>query len=230
MRFTKPAWVIHKGIEFVYLLIVYWKYPTDSAGKDDQKRLSIFSVHVHPDGSRIATGGLDAKIRIWSTKPILNPASELSNRPPKSLCTLTMHTGPVLAVRWAHSGRWLASGSDDQIVMIWDLDPYVYSFILMWIEALTRMYRTAKGKVWGSDEVNVEGWKPLKRLPGHESGVCQLLLCPDTVCPFGLLRCNGRSLVTRWSIPRFRWFRLSNHDLVRIHTRSAPPIVWVQAR
>ena len=30
--------------------------------------------------------------------------------------------------------------------------------------------RTAKGKVWGTDEVNVEGWKPLKRLPGHESG------------------------------------------------------------
>lgn len=28
----------------------------------------------------------------------------------------------------------------------------------------------AKGKVWGSEEVNVEGWKPLKRLPGHESG------------------------------------------------------------
>ena len=30
--------------------------------------------------------------------------------------------------------------------------------------------RNARGKVWGSDEVNVEGWKPLKRLPGHESG------------------------------------------------------------
>ena len=30
--------------------------------------------------------------------------------------------------------------------------------------------RSAKGKVWGSDEVNVEGWKPLKRLVGHESG------------------------------------------------------------
>ncbi len=28
----------------------------------------------------------------------------------------------------------------------------------------------ARGKVWGSDEVNVEGWKALKRLPGHESG------------------------------------------------------------
>jgi len=28
----------------------------------------------------------------------------------------------------------------------------------------------ARGKVWGSDDVNVEGWKALKRLPGHESG------------------------------------------------------------
>lgn len=37
-----------------------------------------------------------------------------------------MHTGPVLCVRWAHSGRWLASGSDDEIVMVWDLDPFVF--------------------------------------------------------------------------------------------------------
>ncbi|TFK41500.1 WD40 repeat-like protein [Crucibulum laeve] len=145
MHFTKPAWVAHK----------------DAAKSDSNaKRLSIFSVHVHPDGSRIATGGLDAKIRIWSTKPILNPASEESGKPPKSLCTLTMHTGPVLTVRWAHSGRWLASGSDDEIVMIWDLDP------------------NARGKVWGSDEVNVEGWKPLKRLPGHESDVTDVAWSP----------------------------------------------------
>ena len=93
--------------------------------RGDEKRVSMFSCHVHPDGSRIATGGLDAKVRIWSTRPILNRNAELSGRPPKSLCTLTMHTGPVLVVRWAHSGRWLASGSDDQIVMIWDLDPCV---------------------------------------------------------------------------------------------------------
>ncbi|OSX63696.1 hypothetical protein POSPLADRAFT_1065767 [Postia placenta MAD-698-R-SB12] len=145
MRFTKPAWVMHKD--------------TSMRG-DQEKRVSVFSVHVHPDGSRIATGGLDAKVRVWSTKPILNHASELSGRPPKSLCTLMMHTGPVLVVRWAHSGRWLASGSDDQIVMIWDLDP------------------TAKGKVWGSDEVNVEGWKPLKRLPGHESDVTDIAWSP----------------------------------------------------
>jgi hypothetical protein len=32
------------------------------------------------------------------------------------------------------------------------------------------------GKVWGSDEVNVEGWKPLKRLTGHESGAFSYFL------------------------------------------------------
>ena len=185
MKFTKPSWVIHNGSQFLspppfFKLIPLFK---DSSGKSDQtpKRLSIFSVHVHPDGSRIATGGLDAKIRIWSTKPILNSVSEQSNRPPKSLCTLTMHTGPVLCVRWAHSGRWLASGSDDEIVMIWDLDPFVFSFYSLW--GVTQnfytniFYSTARGKVWGSDEVNIEGWKPLKRLPGHESGAWFRYFC-----------------------------------------------------
>ena len=36
--------------------------------------------------------------------------------------------------------------------------------------SLTR--RNARGKVWGTDEINVEGWKPLKRLQGHSSGSC----------------------------------------------------------
>ena len=81
-----------------------------------------------------------------------------------------MHTGPVLCVRWANSGRWLASGSDDEIVMIWDLDPFV-PFILFSLACLSINRSTARGKVWGSDEINIEGWKPLRRLPGHESGI-----------------------------------------------------------
>ena len=42
--------------------------------------------------------------------------------------------------------------------------------IMFLVHEVDPNYRTAKGKVWGSDEVNVEGWRPLKRLPGHESG------------------------------------------------------------
>jgi protein HIRA/HIR1 len=88
-----------------------------------------------------------------------------------------MHTGPVLVVRWAGSGKWLASGSDDTIVMIWDLDPYVISFSLGINCALTRPFcRNGGGKVWGSEDVNVEGWKALRRLTGHESGPFRLVL------------------------------------------------------
>jgi protein HIRA/HIR1 len=42
---------------------------------------------------------------------------------------------------------------------------------------------TARGKVWGSDEVNIEGWKPLKRLPGHESGTILLLFQSSPYSP-----------------------------------------------
>ncbi|KAL5525014.1 HIR1_6 [Sanghuangporus sanghuang] len=125
------------------------------------RQLSIFSVHVYPDGSRIATCGLDAKIYIWITKPLLNEAADAVNRPPKSLCTLTVHTGPVLAVHWAYSERWLSSRSDDEIIMIRDLDP------------------TGSRKVWSSDGVNAEGWKPPKCLPGHESDVTDLAWAPE---------------------------------------------------
>jgi hypothetical protein len=39
---------------------------TDSAARDGNRH-SILSIYVHLDGSRIATSGLDAKIRVWST-------------------------------------------------------------------------------------------------------------------------------------------------------------------
>ena len=38
--------------------------------------------------------------------------------------------------------------------------------------SLSVTLRNARGKVWGTDEINVEGWKPLKRLQGHSSGSC----------------------------------------------------------
>ena len=46
-----------------------------------RKRGTIFSVHVHPDGSRIATAGLDMKIKIWNTLPILDPEWEEKYEP-----------------------------------------------------------------------------------------------------------------------------------------------------
>ncbi|KAH7098631.1 WD40 repeat-like protein [Auriculariales sp. MPI-PUGE-AT-0066] len=173
MRFVKPAWVQHHN-------------------EDKKQRLTICSVSVHPDGSRVATGGLDTKIRIWATKPIVNAESEESGRPPKQLATLAFHTGTVMSVRWSHTGKWLASGSDDSIIMIWDYDP------------------NATGKVWGSDEVNVEGWKALKRLPGHDGDVLDLGWSPKDryLASAGL----DNSVIVWCGFSLERLFRLEGHQ------------------
>ncbi|KAL8291734.1 hypothetical protein RQP46_001992 [Phenoliferia psychrophenolica] len=129
----RPSWLVHHD--------------------DKERPVTIFTLAVHPDGSRLATGGLDTKIKIWSTAPILDEGVEKDDKVPKLLCTMTSHSGVVMCVKWSNSGRYLASGSDDNIVMIWNLET------------------GSGGKVWGSSETNVENWKAVRRLVGHDSDV-----------------------------------------------------------
>lgn len=131
---TVPDWVAHRS-------------------DDKGKRATIYSIAVHPDGSRLATGSLDTKISMWATDPIRTPDS----KEPRLLCTLARHTGAVLALRWSHSGRFLASGSDDAIALVWELDA------------------SGGGSTsFGSSEPSIESWRPYRRLPGHESDVTDL--------------------------------------------------------
>lgn len=53
--------------------------------------------------------------------PILSEAKEMDSRVPQMLCTLDNHLACVNAVRWSHSGRYLASGGDDKLIMIWSI-------------------------------------------------------------------------------------------------------------
>ncbi|KAG9304686.1 hypothetical protein G9A89_000584, partial [Geosiphon pyriformis] len=116
---------------------------------------------------------LDAKIRVWSTAAVYDESKENKGNLTELLCTMGLHTGaliyielnysvtpidvpsflgPVLCVRWSQiDGRYLASGSDDKIILVWELDSGY------------------GGKVFGSNEQNVENWKISKRLTGHES-------------------------------------------------------------
>lgn len=135
VQVTVPDWVAHRS-------------------DDKGKRATIYSVAVHPDGTRLATGGLDTKICLWATDPILKADSKKA----PLLCTLARHTGAVLALRWSYSGRFLASGSDDTIALVWEQD--------------------ASGgggsASFGSSEPRLESWRPYRRLPGHESDVTDL--------------------------------------------------------
>lgn len=99
MKLLKPCWVHHQ------------KKP-------------IFSIDIHPDGSRFATGGQgddSGKIVVWNFAPVKSQEDEMSSSTPKVLCEMTNHLGCVNCVRWEPSGKWLASGGDDALIMIWNI-------------------------------------------------------------------------------------------------------------
>ncbi|EIE81194.1 hypothetical protein RO3G_05899 [Rhizopus delemar RA 99-880] len=108
MIIFKPDWVSHAD---------------KTQGAKGQKPC-IYSLDVHPDGTRLATGGLDSNVRIWNTKPIYDEEAEHNPACHKLLSTMTMHNGAVLCVRWSNKeGRYLASSSDnDNLIIIWERD------------------------------------------------------------------------------------------------------------
>jgi protein HIRA/HIR1 len=49
-------------------------------------------------------------------------SSEIPVQNDRLLSTLSMHDGAVLTVRWSIEGEYLASGADDQKIVIWKFD------------------------------------------------------------------------------------------------------------
>lgn len=66
-----------------------------------------------------------------------------------------MVLGCVNSVRWSNNGRYLASGGDDKLVMIWRISQYGGS-----------------SAVFGSDGqfTNIEQWRVANVLRGHSEG------------------------------------------------------------
>ncbi|KAH8808587.1 TUP1-like enhancer of split-domain-containing protein [Xylogone sp. PMI_703] len=137
MKFIKPAWLTHSG---------------------EQKDFEVYSCHVSPDGSRLASAAGDGHVRIWSTEAILQ-AGDPNCQKPKQLCHMSYHSGTIHTVRFSPNGRWLASGADDKIICIYHLDANPPSH----------------SAAFGTNEPPpVENWKILRRLIGHDNDVQDL--------------------------------------------------------
>ncbi|KAH9827141.1 Protein HIR1 [Teratosphaeria destructans] len=136
MRYVKPYWLVHGG---------------------EKKDHEVYSCHVSPDGSRLATAAGDGHVRIWSTEAILN-ASNPSYTQPRQLAALSYHSGTVHSVRFSPNGKYLASGADDKLVCVYSLEP------------------GAPGHTtFGSKEAKaVENWRVYRRLIGHDNDVQDL--------------------------------------------------------
>ncbi|KAK3203923.1 hypothetical protein GRF29_106g1043824 [Pseudopithomyces chartarum] len=136
MHLVKPLWLNHPG---------------------DLKEFEVYSCHVSPDGSRLATAAGDGYVRIWSIEAILNSHDPTYTKP-KQLAALSHHSGTVHTVRFSPNGKYLASGADDKIVCVYTLDPNAPAHV-----------------AFGSNEVPpVENWRVMRRLVGHDNDVQDL--------------------------------------------------------
>ncbi|KAF4148175.1 WD domain G-beta repeat domain-containing protein, partial [Phytophthora infestans] len=78
---------------------------------------AIYGVDAHPSLLLFATAGGDNTVKIWS----LQTPPEGGIATFELLATLANHQQAVNCVRWAGHGRYLASGSDDQLVLLYEL-------------------------------------------------------------------------------------------------------------
>lgn len=132
----KPSWVRHEGMQ-------------------------IFSIDIQPGWLRFATGGGDHKVRIWNTKSVGRDL-EANESTQKLLATLRDHFGSVNCVRWAKHGRYLASGSDDQVILIHERKP-----------------GSGTTEFGSGEPPDIENWKVAMTLRGHTADVVDLNWSPD---------------------------------------------------
>lgn len=166
----------------------------------------MYSVTVSPDNQRVATGGQDGKVRIWSAQSIRdsakgdNETTTASSAPgapaagAKQLCSMATHNGAVTVVRFSPDGRYLATGSDDRVVLVWERDS-------------TKVPRKEFGS---SGEADTESWIVRKRLAAHDNDIQDLAWAPDSSI---LVTCGLDSGVIVWSGTTFEKIqRLDAHN------------------
>ncbi|XP_035691249.1 protein HIRA-like [Branchiostoma floridae] len=147
MKLLKPSWVTHDG-------------------------KPIFSIDIHPDGSRFATGG--------------------------QAC--------VNCVRWSSDGRYLASGGDDKLIMIWQTGRY--------------MCGHTTGPHWRYGHVvNIEQFRCVATLRTHTGDILDLAWSPQDAW---LATCSIDNTIIVWNAQKFPEII----SILKGHTGLVKGVTW----
>ena len=130
-----------------------------------------------PDGSVVATGGQDGKVRLWPVAATPDPEPHV----------LPGDGAPIAALAISRDGRWLAAGRDDGVLELWDLTAPDTPHTERKRHALgiTAMAFSPDGRLaTASDDSTVLLWNPADpsdptALPGYDSSVLSLAFSAD---------------------------------------------------
>jgi WD40 repeat protein len=85
----------------------------------------VYAARFAPAGDSVATAGYDGRVLLWN--PRTEPGVDIGLRidgvpdPPTQATELAAHRGPVRTLAFAPNGMTLASGGQDNAVIVWDL-------------------------------------------------------------------------------------------------------------
>ncbi|CAK8689613.1 protein HIRA-like [Clavelina lepadiformis] len=185
MKLFKPNWISHDG-------------------------QPIFSIDIHPDGSRFATGGQgdggsSGKVIVWNMTPVQNVEHENNDEIPKVLCVMDNHLACVNSVRWSCNGRYLASGGDDRLIMIWQFAGYGGASMF----GASSKLKTGTG----------ERWRCTHTLKGHTGDVLDLAWSPGDQW---LASCSIDNSIVVWSVKNFPEIT----TILKGHTSLVKGVTW----
>jgi len=99
--------------------------PYHQATSFSKHRGPIYAAKFSPDGRQIATAGYDGRVLVWRPEEVTPVDIDLRIKgepdPSVKFREFTGHRGPVRALAFDPTGRTLASGAQDNMVLIWDL-------------------------------------------------------------------------------------------------------------